>query len=101
MHVTNHLTALTAGVARGDQAARSTLKEELGPQLEIMVRRALRVGKPDNLIARHALAEASAVTGDPRQPKFDSPDHLIRLVAGRLLSRVLENAASAVCGVPC
>jgi hypothetical protein len=101
MKATCSLAALKDKAAGGDREAGVALHDELESQLERMVRRALRVGKPDNLISRHALAEAKSVMSDPHQPRFDSPDHLVRLVAGRMLSRVLENVSSAYGGTPC
>jgi hypothetical protein len=95
MQQNNEFSDLARRARQGDANAAALLKGELLPHLERIVGRALRVGgQGSNAMERVALSHARRLTSDPRQPKFDSPEHLRSLVARRMAGDVAANNAA-------
>ena len=90
------LETLAARAGRGDLQAGATLRRQLEPQLERIVRCTLRSGRDTNPLARRVLAEARRLTHLPQQPGFEAPEHVVSFVARRLCESVTTTLTHAV-----
>ena len=87
---------LACAACRGDQDAAAKLRQELEPQLMIMVRHALRHGAGSDLVAQQVLKDAKRLAPNRDCAGHEAPEQLIAQVARKMSGLVRTNLTCPV-----
>jgi hypothetical protein len=82
---------LACAARRGDRDAAAKLRQELEPQLEIMVRHALRHGAGTDLVAQLVLKDAQRLAPKRSFVGHEAPEQLLAQVAKKMAESVRTN----------